>query len=359
MTFLFGILHELPSKHHTELPPLKIVSCMTKSTCRACSCCWTSVVIALLLSFVGVRVLGANAGPLGPFAIGLDYPNFDLIARNSDALALAQEESSLALLGVAPETGGRGGFGRRLAETADDFDDEQSESAGEAIFAHLSEQLVGPDLNQFLKEHRRKLQSGDVSQEQQSTSLATALLVVDAREGVANLYDDEGIEQMCSFRDGLMVAPATFPDYCLLQDDPEHTGSGEAPKVCNLGTDALPMFFGDSDYDIDQIDVADFAIADFEAIIDAFNAQDYAALAGFSSSDVGKVTALYGKLFGYLTGAWGSNKHVCDSSKKKNVAKVLEVLAHVREMPALDMFDGVLNQVKSASRAVLAPAERC
>jgi len=70
------------------------------------------------------------------------------------------------------------------------------------------------------------------------------------------------------------------------------------------------------------------------------------------------VTALYGKLFGYLTGAWGSNKYVCDLSKKKNVAKVLEVLAHVKEMPALDMFDGVLNQYFDKDFSVANPVTR-
>ena len=90
--------------------------------------------------------------------------DFDLIARNADALELAKEESSLALVGSAP-----------LAQ-------QEAGSTADAI-----------------------------KQDQQSVLMASARLVVKARSGVDNLFDDSGIEQLCRFRKGLMeVQTARF-----------------------------------------------------------------------------------------------------------------------------------------------------
>ena len=152
MAFAAGLLHQLPARSHKERQPLRHVTCMVRALpfvpwicpvaplqpgCRhlppccpcphqvkyPCSCCWISLAVAIVLSFIGFRLVSANSGPLGPFKIGVDYPNFDVIARQADAHVLAREESALALLGAVPAESGRGGgFGRRLglADTLED-----------------------------------------------------------------------------------------------------------------------------------------------------------------------------------------------------------------------------------------------
>ena len=105
-----GCLTELPVHKEKELKPLRLVRCMVKYPC-GCAC--ASLSTALITTIIGFQILIGNAGPLGPFKIGLDYPNQHIIAKNSDALSLAVEDSKLARLGSdAPAR--RGGFGRRL-----------------------------------------------------------------------------------------------------------------------------------------------------------------------------------------------------------------------------------------------------
>ena len=88
-----------------------------------------------------------------------------------------------------------------------------------------------------------------------------------ARISQVYLYDDAGIAQMCQFRKGLMEDEPTWVDYCHKVDDPNaDPSSGEAPKVCSKGTDVMSMFYGDADYDIDQIDLAVFATDKFDEI---------------------------------------------------------------------------------------------
>ena len=270
------------------------------------------------------------------------YPNYDVIARNSDALTIAREESAIALLGQPRESGRRGGFGRRL-RTAEENAVVNDVYGSDDLAELVTGKLVG---EQFLHAHRRQLQTSSSSssttgsQPQQSTVLSTALLVVGARDGVANLYDDAGIEQLCRFRRGLMDDEATWADYCLMGYDADGNQT-----ECNRGTDGLGMFFGDANYDIDTIDVSIFATPGFDAIVRASSQRNYAALASFPPTDVAAVTGLYAKLFGYLTGPWSSSTYVCDMSKKKNLPRVLEVLAHVREAESLESFNGILNQV--------------
>ena len=188
-----------------------------------------------------------------------------------------------------------------------------------------------------------------IKQDQQSVLMASARLVVKARSGVDNLFDDSGIEQLCRFRKGLMEDELTWKDYCLLVDDPEYIGSDEPPKVCSQGNDVMAMFYGDADYDIEQVDLSVFATERFDDIIKLYMRQppDMVALKGpnseFPRADVDAVGDLYFKLLGYLTGAWRKAKYVCDAAYKKDVPKVLAVLAHVREKESLDPFHGVLN----------------
>lgn len=97
MAFAFGLLHELPPSQESKPRVLKIVTCIAKFP--ACTCC-IFFFIPILLSLIGVRVLVQNAGPMGPFKIGIDYDTTHLIAKNVDALALARKESALAWLGT-------------------------------------------------------------------------------------------------------------------------------------------------------------------------------------------------------------------------------------------------------------------
>ena len=358
MVFAFGLLTELPAKSEKPPKPLKYVACAVK---YPCSCCCLSFIIAIITSWVGFRILAANSGPLGPFKIGSDYPNYDLIARNSDTMVIARETSAIALLGE-PRPSARRGWGRRM-DAADEIEIINDISASDDFADLLVGKMVGEE---YVQRNRRQLQSASNStavQPQQSVTLAIALLVVGARDGVTNLYDDEGIAQLCRFRHGLMDAEPTWPEYCLLQRDPswnpfEAASGSEPPRVCNRGTDGLGMFFGDATYDIESIDTAVFATPDFDAIVTAFSRRNFAALAAFPPANVAAVSALYGKLFGYLTGPWSSSTHVCDMTKKKNLATVLSVLAHIREAPSLGAFNGLLNQYFDRNFNVSNPVTR-
>ena len=143
----------------------------------------------------------------------------------------------------------------------------------EQLLREGGEEETSNGLLQSITTYRRSLQTtaAAATQDQQSVSMATALLAVSARKGVTNLYDDAGLSQLCTFRKGLMEDEPTWKDYCLLQDDPKATGSGEAAKVYNKGTDVLSMFYGDADYDIDTIDTAVFATANFDDIVTAYS----------------------------------------------------------------------------------------
>lgn len=345
MVAMCGLLHELPARNHAHnVKPLRLVRCMVK---YPCSCCWLSVFISIVLTAVGLRVLTANAGPLGPFKVGVDYPNTELIARNSDALILAQEESALAFLGKKKESSGSA-WGRRLAmgsslDNDEDHDYDKMIDSAERLFGHE----FGGKVVRHL--HERRLATAQL-QEQQSEMLTAGLLILGARDGVTNLYDDAGIDQICSFRKALMIDEPSFQDYCMLIDDPYATGSGDPTKVCSMGAGALDMFYGDADYDIDQIDVSDFSIAGFDEIVELARKQDMAALYGpsaaYPAADVTKVVALFGKITGYLMGPWtqANGKFACDASKKKNMAKTLAVIANIRAKKSLESYNGVLNQ---------------
>lgn len=70
-----------------HLKPLRFVTCLTK---YPCSFCCLSFFVAIVTSFVGFRVLSANAGPLGPFKTGVDVcthsSNPQLAVRKVQAL---------------------------------------------------------------------------------------------------------------------------------------------------------------------------------------------------------------------------------------------------------------------------------
>ena len=57
-----------------------------------------------------------------------------------------------------------------------------------------------------------------------------------------------------------------------------------------------------------------------------------------------KVGELYGKLFGYLINDWQDTQYACNPDYKKDVTKVMKLLAHVKESPALESITGVINQ---------------
>ena len=125
----------------------------------------------------------------------MDYPNFDNIAKNSDALVLAREEASLALLGTMPPAR-RGGWGRRLEEDrrlARTNPTHLPATSTELLAAYFEEPALAKE--EAATQHGRKL---SLTQRQQSMSMATALLAVSARDGVTNLYDDAGLAQLCT-----------------------------------------------------------------------------------------------------------------------------------------------------------------
>merc|ERR1719163_2447757 len=106
------------------------------------------------------------------------------------------------------------------------------------------------------------------------------------------------------------------------------------------------MFYGDSDYDIDKIDLEVFKTENFEDIVKIYSKQplDFMKLMDYPADARTKVGELYGKLFGYLINDWQDTQYACNPDYKKDVTKVMKLLAHVKESPALESITGVINQ---------------
>jgi hypothetical protein len=81
MTPLHGLCQTLPNKPHRHQKPLRFVSCVVR---HPCSCCCLTMLVAVITSIAGMRTLIRNSSDGVPFKIGVDYPNFELIAKNSD-----------------------------------------------------------------------------------------------------------------------------------------------------------------------------------------------------------------------------------------------------------------------------------
>ena len=70
MVAAFGLLHQLPAHSEKPLVPPKHVAFMVK---RPCCCICTTFITAIVMSSVGIGIVFSNAGPLGPFKLGMDY----------------------------------------------------------------------------------------------------------------------------------------------------------------------------------------------------------------------------------------------------------------------------------------------
>jgi hypothetical protein len=104
--------------------------------------------------------------------------------------------------------------------------------------------------------HRRLeedgLQAGQ--QYQQEEWLTSALFIYKSRDDSGSVFSDESLDELCQLHNTL-TSHAEYPDYCLKvaawvgPDNVRHT-------YCATGFSPLSLFYGDADYDVDDLDLS-------------------------------------------------------------------------------------------------------
>ena len=229
-------------------------TCADSSPCPRppqCCCCWSALVLTILLSVLGIFVVASSApadsttGPL--LQEGLTYPFFHPIARKMDALALARDESEEAVLRWDTMNGGR----RMLSAQG------KEAKAPKWPLASVMKGLGLPE------EAHRRLQAGGGPEEdglqagqqyQQEEWLTSALFIYKSRDDSGSVFSDESLDELCQLHNTL-TSHAEYPDYCLKvaawvgPDNVRHT-------YCATGFSPLSLFYGDADYDVDDLDLS-------------------------------------------------------------------------------------------------------
>jgi hypothetical protein len=334
-------------KRTTDDEEVKPLFCATFIVKQPCCCCWSALVLTLLLSVLGIFVVASSApadsttGPL--LQEGLTYPFFHPIARKMDALALARDESEEAVLRWDTMNGGR----RMLSAQG------KEAKAPKWPLASVMKGLGLPE-----EAHRRLeedgLQAGQ--QYQQEEWLTSALFIYKSRDDSGSVFSDESLDELCQLHNTL-TSHAEYPDYCLKvaawvgPDNVRHT-------YCATGFSPLSLFYGDADYDVDDLDLSILDNPDLEAIYQtAVNQEDpVAASATHGAAAVQEAMDLYFKLFEYLAGTQGDNGTMtpspwfngtltrdqasCEPALKKDTAQVLKLFAGIRATPFLSATFG-------------------
>ena len=212
-----------------------------KAVARCCATCIVrfpccviavSLVVTLAFTIVGFRMLGTDG--LMPSSIG-SYPNKAIEATRTDALRLARSDSAkvrFALGGEAaePKERSRGPFGRRL-ETVPSY--------------YLSSQ----------------------STQSETMEKASTYFYFSGRNGDA--LTPEGLNEMCYLHNKILSnqymhdkagpMPGNYSSFCRV----EKVGGNWR---CDATLTPLQIFYGSANYDIDDINVDDLTLDNFDAI---------------------------------------------------------------------------------------------
>lgn len=200
-----------------------------------CCCCWMSLLISILLTVIGIVTIvrGTDPGsPTGPLKQGQNYPVYNPISRQMDALTLAMEDAGKTRL-VMDATRRRlnGDLGRP----------QEVEKPG--IVDELVLKLTGRYPEEF-DAYRSKSPTPSAAHEgrglseasagvaveyQQEEFLTVALFVYRAKDPDGNCFDDDGLKSLCDLHYE-MTSNAGFPDFCKRGLD-ESKGDAATPGV--------------------------------------------------------------------------------------------------------------------------------
>jgi len=316
-----------------------------------CACIWLSLVLSIAMTVVGWAVVfmavpdNALAGPLR--LEGLDYPNKNSICKASDALVKAMDDSEEAL--------------KRLRQSGADGSGDSGSGEGGGRRRRLSE-FRGGDADM----------AG--TQYQQEHELANLGVVVEARDEGGNALDDSGLEELCSMHNELR--PSSFPDYCFKKYFGDFNGARSAGCVTELTP--LVLFYGDENYDINDVELSTFDIAAFDQIVIFSRNNNDQALAALVNSgaatwdEVTLVKGLVAQLYNYVwnatadgLGTWLNGTVVtdlsftCQPEYKKDTEHVIQVMAQIRSKVSLrPMFGGTINTYFDAGFSATNPKTR-
>ena len=370
--------------------------CAVQIVRRPCCCCWLSLVLALTASILGLAAMisineSYSAGPMRGLEGGLDYPMHAKVARQMDALKLSVDKSEKVWREYAESNGifQVGSTGRRLARpddaepqtdalrgllpswmrgvVAQDFLRATSMPAMEMKNLHRTSASAedatsgrgyhGPNLTFHAARELHKARELQSSARLQNDHLAEALFVFNSRSS-DQAFTVDGLNELCALhqsfttdqtRSGSYVG---FEDFCMRT--PNGRRGGLTPQwECHSGLTPLAFFFGDASYDIDvqapQI-VGQIAGASFDAIarIMIEDGNGTRAIAQYPTEGPAAVAVMY-KLLSYL-GQWVDAPITrppwpgCSAASRKNITKVLQVVAAVREQSTLnELLGGIIN----------------
>ena len=278
---------------------------------------------------------------------GLDYPYTNYIARQMDALQQAKDVSEEAVE-TYESLYGRNRRKRHLSEEV---------TKGTADHGLLSRAL------EVAHPQGRKLSENEEPragmQYQQEEALTAALFVYKARDG-NNVFSDDSLSELCKLHEAL-TGHEQYTNYCLKRagfvaaadDDESSSGASTSMRTtyCATGMTPLALFYGGASYDVDNLDMSAFDDAELSQIYSALSTDPTAANVAYGSVRIGKASALLNKIDGYFTQHWingtmitGAEGRGCTPALKKDSAKVLQLLGHIRANRALNaQYGGILN----------------
>jgi len=347
-----------------------------------CCCCWLSFAVALFTSILGMQIMISvnreySAGPLRGLEGGLTYPISDNIAKQMDALYLVADQSE-ELFEVYRASGSSGR--RRLAELKLHLQPaaEEEPAAGFTLFGHTLDlaalarlpEVAGGDVVKDLQRmstekskdalhhaperherHRRALQpgSGGGGSRFQEDNLFSGMFIFNSRSSSSSVFTDAGLTEMCQLHETLTTDTTRSGPYAGYEDFCQKAPSTLNSTTCHTGLTPLVFFYGDSSYTIDSLDLTPTTGPNWAAIAQLF-VQDgnmSRAMAAYPA-DAPAAAALLSTLPTFWSAWFDSPLHRppyrCSPSMKKNTQNVLELIAAVRETPALnDLFGGTLN----------------
>ena len=197
-------------------------------------------------------------------------------------------------------------------------------------------------------------------QYQQEEALTAALFVYKARDG-NNVFSDDSLSELCKLHEAL-TGHEQYTNYCLKRagfvaaapdDDESSSGASSSMRTtyCATGMTPLALFYGGASYDVDNLDMSAFDDAELSQIYSALSTDPTAANVTYGSVRIGKALALLNKIDGYFTKHWingtmitGAEGRGCTPALKKDSAKVLQLLGHIRANQALNaQYGGILN----------------
>ena len=356
-----GCLNELDIAEEEELRD----HCCAAAIVRApCCCCWLSLLISIAATIFGwLLMIQANSeSPTGPLRVGdegLNYPYTHLIARQMDALRLATKSSELSWIG---RSAGR----RRLLDETLPVNGttllltEDGTAVARAMLTSMlstraslkadnaSATMINPAA--IARARNRRLNS-----QWQTSQLTLAIFVFRARSRSGSAFSDAGLDELCAMHSALTTdvtpsGPYTgFEDFCQMRDD------GGGLSTCFSGFTPLVFFYGDdASYAIDGLDIDTFLATisgpHFNTIAAAIaTGGDTSAVQALYPTEFAQVSELIATVFDFMD-HWldapiqRTPTTSCDPSTKKDVSKVLRVVAAIRANVVLNaLFGGVIN----------------